>query len=276
MTTDNILAPIAALSLPDAAGLTTRAQGVLEFIQSFEIVDDETYGFAAEELQSLKARAKKIEDQRTAITGPLNQAVRAVNDLFRGPAHLLESAEGAIKVKMLRYQEKVEAEAAERRRVAEAAAAAERQRVEAEAAARQAEAQAQHQAAAAAAAAGDTQAASLAQAAAQRAQDEATTAATSAQLITAPVVTIAPPKASGISTSTKVSFDVTSLRLLVAYIATGKVYEEGDPALAHPELLGLLAADSVRLRAYVRGLGMNCALPGVRVFEDKVLSARAA
>lgn len=264
MTTDNILAPVAALTLPDPAGLTTRAQNVLSFVQGYEINDDEAYGFAAEELQSIKGRLKQLDEQRTAITGPLNAATKAVNDLFRGPATLLTTAEAGIKSKMLGWQAKVEAATAEERRKAEAAAAAERQRLEAEAAARQAEAQAQAQAAQAAAAAGDAQAAALAQAASQRAQDEASAAATTAQVVTAPLVQIVAPKAAGISTSTKVNFEVSDLLALVKHVAE------------HPELLGLVGADTVKLRAYVRGLGMNCALPGVRVFEDKVMSARAA
>lgn len=264
MTTENILAPVAALTLPDPAGLTNKAQNVLSFVQAYEINDDESYGFAAEELTSIKTRLNQLEKQRTAITGPLNAATKAVNDLFRGPTALLTTAESGIKSKMLGWQAKVEAAAAEERRKAEAAAAAERQRLEADAAARQAEAQAQAQAAQAAAAAGDAQAAALAQAASQRAQDEATAAATTAQVITAPVAQIVAPKATGISTSTKVDFEVSDLLALVKHVAE------------HPELLSLLVADSVKLRAYVRGLGMNCKLPGVRVFENKVMSARAA
>ena len=45
---------------------------------------------------------------------------------------------------------------------------------------------------------------------------------------------------------------------------------------ANPELISLIRADDVKLRAYVKGLGLAAALPGVRVFEDRVMSARAA
>lgn len=304
MTTDTILAPIAALALPDSSALTGRAQQALAFIEGFIVDSQEAYELAGDELQAIKGRAKVLESQRTAITVPMNNALRAINALFGGPAELLEQGEAMLKRKMLDWQQEQERIAAEARRKAEEAAAAERKRLEAEAAERQREADAQAAAAAAAAAAqaeaqaaavaaaaagnaeaaaaaqreadAQAQASSLAQAATQRAQAEAQAAATTAQVITAPVVHIAPPRASGISTSTKLDFDVTSLRLLVAYIATGKVYAEGDPALAHPELLGLIKADEVRLRAYVKGLGAACALPGVRVFEQRVMSARAA
>ena len=120
------------------------------------------------------------------------------------------------------------------------------------------------------------QEAALAAAAALRAQSEAAATATQAQLVVAAPIVVAPPVAKGISTSTKIDFDVTSLRHLVAYIATGKTFAEGDPALVHPELLALIKVDETKLRAYVRGLGTACNLPGVRVYETAVMSARAA
>lgn len=265
MTEPNILAPVAALSLPDQAGLTTRAQAVVAFIGGFEIADNETFGLAAEELQQIKARMKKLDEQRTAITGPLNAATKAVNDLFRVPTALLTEAESALKTKMLGWQRKVEAEAAEARRAAEAAAETERRRLEEVAAAHRAASAAAAEEAAAAQAAGDTQGAAMAQSAAQRAQDEAASVATAVQVITAaPVTTAIAPKVRGISTSAKTTFEITNLLALVHHIAQ------------HPELIGLVCADEVRLRAYIKGVGPACNLPGVRVGTESVMSARAA
>ncbi len=292
MSNDTILAPVAALTLPDSAALTGRAQQALAFIDSFEITDADSYSLAAEELQAIKRRAKEIEAQRTGITGPINTALKAINDLFRGPADLLARAEEALKRKMLGWQEEQERLATQERRKAEEAAAAERKRLEEEAAARQreaqaqaeaaaraaAEAQAQERAAAVAAAAGDSegaaraaaamhaqqQRADLARDAAQRAQAEAQTTVAIAQAVTAAPSAVVAPKAKGIATTTRVDFEVQSLVLLVHHVA------------AHPELINLLAADTAKLRAYVRGLGMACNLPGVRVFEDRGISARAA
>lgn len=262
--TDSILAPVASLTIPDSAAMTGRAKQALDFIQSFQIDSPETYSLAADELKAIKTRANAIEAQRTDITGPINKALKAINDLFRGPADLLAQAERTIKGKMLAWDQEQERIAAEARRKAEAAAAAERARLEEEAAARQREADAAAAAAAAATAAGDAQAAQLAQAAADRAQAEAQTVATTAQMVVAAPVALAPAKTAGISTSKKIDFEVVDLHALVKHIA------------ANPDLLALVAADNVKLRAYVKGLGMNCKLPGVRVFEDRVLSARAA
>ena len=262
--TSSILAPIAALTIPDIAAMTGRAQAALGFIESFTITSSEDYGLAAEELQAIKRRAKMLEESRTAITGPINVGLKAVNDLFRGPAELLTRGEQMLKSTMLAYDQEQERIAAEARRQAEAVAAAERKRLDEEAAARQREAQAQAKAAADAAAAGDAQAAALATAAAQRAQAEAQTAAMTSQMVVASPVATGKTKAAGISTTKKLDFEVTDLVALVAHIA------------AHPELINLVVADSVKLRAYVKGVGMACNLPGVRVFEDRVLSARAA
>lgn len=264
MTTDNILAPVASLILPDAAALTGRAQQALQFIEFMAVTDAETYSLAADELRAIKTRASAIEAQRTGITGPINKALKAINDLFRGPAELLERAESLLKGKMIAYDREQERIAAETRQRAEAAAAAERRRIEEQAAEAQRQAQVAAAAAQAAQAAGDTQAAQLAAAEAQRQAAQAQTATATAQMIVAPVVLADKVKAAGISTSTRLDFEVTDLQALVRHIAE------------HPELLALLRADEVKLRAYVKGLGTAANLPGVRVFEVRGMSARAA
>lgn len=262
--TDPILAPVAALTLPDSAALAGRAQQALAFIESFTIASDEDYGLAAEELRAIKTRINALEAQRTGITGPINKALKAINDLFSGPANLLVLGEHALKQKMLAWTTEQERLAAEDRRRAEEAAAAERRRLEAEAAERQAEAQRKAEEAAAAQQAGDVQAAAIAQAAADRAHAEAQTVSETAQMVIAPVLAVAKPAAKGIATTTRIDFEVQDLHALVRHVA------------AHPELLSLVRADDVKLRAFVRGLGTACNLPGVRVFEDRGISARAA
>lgn len=264
MTTDSILAPIAALQIPDSAALSARAQQMLAFVQTFQITTIEDYGLAADELRAVKGRAAKLEEQRTSITGPINAGLKAINNLFRTPADLLAQCERILKSKLIDFDREQERIAAELRRKAEEAAALERRRLEEEAAARQREADALAAAAAAAAAKGDQQAADLAQANADRANAQSQEAAITAQLVVAapPAVEIA--KVKGISTSTKVDFEVVDLHSLIKHVA------------ANPQLLALVRADEIKLRAYVKGLGTACELPGVRVFEDRVMSARAA
>lgn len=273
MTTDSILAPIAQLALPDSEALGHKARQQLAFVTAFQITSHDDYLLAADELIALKTKAKALEDKRTGITGPINAALKAINDLFRAPAQLLANAEAILKQKMLAYEQEQARIAAEVRRKAEEKADAERKRLEEEAAARAREAEEQAKAAAAAQAAGDAQAASLAQASMQRAQAEAQAAEVNAQLVIAlPEVTIEPPRAKGISTSKKLEHEVESIAKLLAYIVTGN----GDTPLAHPDLIGLVKPDDVRLRAYVKGIGLACHLPGVKVTEQRTLSARSA
>ncbi len=304
----SVLTEVKALAIPDMTLMTRSADSALRMSQSFVIASDDDYKLAGEELQSISGRIKRMEDSRTAITGPMNKALKAVNDLFRSPMATLEQARDGIKGSMLTYYQEQERKAAEARRIAEQAAeaerrrlaeearqvelaaAAERKRIADEAAAVAAAAKAEQdrlaKEAADAAAAGNQAAAEEAQRAAdasrvqaeldaqqaqQRDQEAATRANESAaalrivsSVISAPVAQAEPTKATGTSVRTTVDYDVTSLLSLVQHIA------------ANPALINLLMVDSVKLRAYVRGLGLNTNLPGVRVYQKSGISAKAA
>lgn len=315
MTTDTptmeapgVLTEIKALSIPDMALMTRSAASSLRMAESFVITTAVDYELAGEELATVKARINKLEETRTGITGPMNKALKAINDLFRGPMDTLKMAETRIKASMIAYYDEQQRIAAEERRKAEAlaeaerqrlaeearkveaAAAAERQRIADEAAAVAAKAKAEQdrlaKEAADAAAAGNQAAAAEAQRQAEAARVQAELEAQQAQqrdqeaqtranesaaalrvatsVISAPVTHIESAKASGTSVRGTVEFEVTSLLSLVQHIA------------ANPALINLVSADSVKLRAYVRGLGLNTNLPGVRVYEKRSMSARAA
>lgn len=256
----------------------TQARRMLADAGDYSIDSQELYQAAAEDLQRVKALAKTVEETRVSITGPLHQAKVAVDNLFKGPATFLAQAEQKLKSAMLAWDNEQERLRREEQRRAEEARRAEQARLdeerraqEEEARKRDEEARRLEEEARAAAAAGDKMAAEQLQAQAQEqahaAQDAAAQAhatATTAEVISMPLAAPAPQKVAGISTSKTVDYEVTSLYELVKHVAT------------HPELLNLLATDNVKLRAYVRGLGMNCQLPGVRVFEKKTMSARAA
>lgn len=261
--TNPILAPVAALTLPDAVALTGRAKQALSFINEFTIDSNEDFDLAAEELRAIKTRQKDIETQRTGITVPLNTALKAINDLFRGLS-VLDQAETLLKQKMLAWSNEQQRLADIARREAEALAQAERDRLAKETQAAWYEAQAKQAEAKKQLEAGNEAAAAQATAEAQRAQAVATSAAATAEMVVAPVQVVEAPKAKGISTSTRIDFEVTNLHMLVMHVAQ------------NPELIGLLQVDTVRLRAYVKGLGTACKLPGVAVREAQTMAARAA
>lgn len=222
------------LQQPDQAAMARTADSALAMVESFEVNDATTYELAADELTSIKRKAAQLDDQRKAITKPIDEAKKAVMDLFRGPLELLTKAEGILKGKMLTFQQEEQRKATEARLAAERAAQAERDRLAAEAAKLVAEGR----------------------------QGEAVVKQAVAEMIVAAPVAVAEPvKVAGVSTRTTVDFEVVDLLQLVQHVAQ------------HPELIGLIVTDSVKLRAYVRGLGTACQLPGVRVFEKASLSA---
>lgn len=236
MNAPNELIPLAVnVQHPNPAALQRGASSALDLVRDFEITDVPTFEIAADELRTIKARASSLDEQRKGITKPLDDAKKAVMDLFRVPLDTLAEAERILKSKMLTYQQAEEAKAREARMAAERAAQAERDRLAAEAA----------------------------ELTAQGRTGEAAVKEQVAQMVVAtPVAVPAAPAVKGISTSTTVDFEVVDLLALVQHVA------------AHPELVGLLAVDTTKLRAYVRGLGLQTNLAGVRVFQKQSLAAR--
>ena len=262
-TPENVLAPLASLALPDGGALSESAARALKFAQEYTIASQEEFDLIADDLRATKSRIAALEAKRTAITGPLNAALKAVNDLFRVPASLLAQTEGVFKSKMLAWNAEQERVANEARRVAEAEAAMARAKLEEQARAQAAEAEAAAKRLAEASAAGNAQITEIAHAELLRRQAEVAATVDAAQMTVAMPVA-APARTAGISTTSRVDFEITSALLLVQHVAE------------HPELINLVQADTVKVRAYVKGLGMSCRLPGVRVFEAKSLSARSA
>ena len=238
MNTTTELIPVKVeVSHPSAAALARGPEAALAMVESFDVNSPETFELASEELRSTKARLSKLEDQRKSITRPMDEAKAAVMDVFRSPVELLTRVESIWKSKMLAYQQEEQRKAEALRLEAEKAAQEERQRLESEAKKLEEEGR----------------------------SGEAEVKRTVADMVVAaPAPAPAVPAAKGISTTTTVYFEVTDLLELVKHIA------------AHPELINLVATDTVKLRAYVKGLGLACNLPGVRVFNKQTMAARRA
>lgn len=248
-----------------AITLGARAKGVMDAATGILIDSSEMYELAGEDLRSVKALQKEVEEKRTAITGPLNQAVKAVNDLFRAPKEYLDNAETALKKGITLWTTEQNRIAAEARAKAEAEARAERERLAAEqrqqeAAAAQAMREAQE-----AAAAGDAEAAERAQAEAQALEMQAQVSAATAAVVTIAPTVSAPAKVSGISTRLTYSAEVTNLMALVKAVAEGKAPIEA------------LQADTKFIGAQARAFKKPGELyPGVTVVAQASVSARSA
>lgn len=263
-----------AYDASDAVVLASKAQRMLTAAQAFVIDSPTMYELAAGDLQKVKSLAKDVEEKRTAITVPLNQALKAVNDLFRAPKEFLATAETALKNAMIAYDREQQRKADEARREAERVAREERQRIEAEAreAARKAQEEADRIAkeAADAAAAGDAaKAAELQQQAEQTVAAGAAQAesiAMEAEMVTAapvPVATTA-PKVSGLSTRQNWKARLTDKMALIKFVAE------------HPEHQHLLDVNQSSLNQLAKAQKDAMKLPGVEAYTDAVMSARAA
>lgn len=245
--------------------LTTKAQSAMTSASDYVIDSHTMFELASDDLKQVKALQKEVEEKRTSITGPLNQAVKAVNDLFRAPKEYLEKAEATLKRSMVAWTTEQERLAAIARAEAEAAARAERERLaalerEQQEAARKAQEEAQ-----AAAAAGDTEAAAAAAAAAEVAQQQAAIAAMTAQVVTvAPEVEQA-SKVSGISGRTTYAAQIDDLLALVKAVAAGQAPIES------------IQADTKFLNAQARAFKKQGQLyPGVTAVAERSIAARAA
>ncbi|PTB23495.1 hypothetical protein C9I56_39000 [Paraburkholderia caribensis] len=244
---------------------------MLNLAKAYKVDNAETRELAVQDLMKIKTHQANVEDQRTAITQPMNIALRAVNDLFKVPKGYLDNAEALLKAAISKYDREQEQIRIAAQAKAEEAARQERARLEAEAAAAAAAARAEAeklaQEAAAAAAAGKAEEAARLQVEAEQRVEQGAAEVEMLQqtsaLVTAPVVASA-PKSRGVSTRKVWKAEVADKLELIRFVAE------------HPEYVDLLDANMPNINKIALALTTNCPLKGVRVFQDSVLAARAA
>lgn len=294
LSSDNASAPAsAAARAPQGQAL---AKGKVDFDASAALVlrerarswrervplvvdSDLMLSVAAEDLRTVKALAQEVESQRVAITRPLNEALRAVNALFRAPKQFLQEAEELLKQAMLAYtaaeRQRLDAErshAEQRQSEQRARLASEQRALEASARLAEAAAQAAQARAERAAAAGDEQAAANEQASAAQHRQHAdrrwaqarvlAQQAQQDQVVTYAAELAAAPRVEGISERTTYTAQVTNLRQLVCAAAAGQAPLE------------CLQADDKFLAAQARAVRRAGELyPGVRVELQRSLAA---
>lgn len=235
---------------PRKAELETSTKAFLTVAQAYKIDSPAMYSAAADDLKKIKAKAKELEEQRKALTQPLDAVKSGIMDLFRGATEYLDQAERTLKGAMLTYSQEQERIAAEKQRQAEAEAQAERDRLAAESAQKAQEA-------AEAAAKGDM-------AAADAAQQEAAILQVQSVIAPAPVVSSGAQKLSGISMRDNWKAEVTDKLALVKYV------------LENPQYIDWLEVDMKPLNQMAKALKTNLSVPGVKAINDRTVSARAA
>jgi hypothetical protein len=191
---------------PAAIEVRNEVTTLEAFANAYPVATPAQFEAGADDLKRVKAAQKKLEDTRTSITGPMNAALKKVNDFFRAPATLLERAERTIKASLGSYAEEQERKRREEQRQAEERAAAERRKAEEKAAAerRKADEEAaelRRKAEAEAAAGRASEAAKLAaraDARVEKAESKAQGFEQHAQTIVAPVIQREAPKVAGL------------------------------------------------------------------------------
>lgn len=121
---------------PKAVALAQDAEATLTLAKEYVIDGPEMYQLAADELKTIKGKAKELDELRKSMTRPLDDAKKRIMEFFNKPLQFLADAEGLIKRSMLTYdreQERIRKEEEERLR---ALARAEQERLEEEARAR--------------------------------------------------------------------------------------------------------------------------------------------
>ena len=225
---------------------------------------DAMYGFAGEELRRVKAVLKKLEDERKAKTSPLDQAKKAIMDIFSGGTAPLSGAQQVIRSKMAAYEE-------EKRRIAELEQARlnaeiEKERVErAQALAdEQKKLQELESQIEGALALGDSAQIQSLTTAAEAAKAEILAGSMSLDVTASPVILPrVAPKAEGISTRAHYSADCVDLLALVKFVAE------------HPEYIGLLLADQKNLNDMAKAFkGKGPQIPGVVFNAKNIIVAR--
>lgn len=91
----------------------TDVKSLVNIAAAIEISNQAEFEASNIVLVDVKKRIKELDEQRKAITKPLDDAKKEVMNLFRDPIDLLERAEKYIKGLMLKYTDKMEREARE-------------------------------------------------------------------------------------------------------------------------------------------------------------------
>lgn len=259
MTVDNIE------TLPEVRAVTDEVGALETYAASYAVATAEQYQHGADDLKRVKAAQKRMEEARTGITGPMNAALKKVNDFFRAPTERLATIERTIKGALTRYADEQERIRREEQRKVEEAARRERERLEAQA--REAERKAAEKAAAERKAAEAAAAAGRAEEAARLAAKAAATEAKAAEkveaidmraaAVVAPIIQREAPKVDGLHMREVWRFEIV------------------DPAKINA---AFLIPDEQKIRKHVTALkgGAAAAIgPGVRVWSERVTASRA-
>jgi len=118
MTEERKVIEVAPISTEIAKSEEEEAFVMLETAQALVIKTEKDYHIQAENLSIIKGFSKDLENKRKTITGPMDQAKKAVMDLFRPASEALKKAENVTKKALAEYAAVQEAKRREEARKA--------------------------------------------------------------------------------------------------------------------------------------------------------------
>ncbi len=77
-----------------------RNAQALAMVEAMPVATEEDHAFAGEVLLMVKAQWKELEEKRTAVTGPINEALKELNSWFKPVQAPLKEAERILKEKI--------------------------------------------------------------------------------------------------------------------------------------------------------------------------------
>jgi hypothetical protein len=223
------------------------ASGPLGLARSFRITSPQLYDDAATRLKSVKGAQKTLADKKAALVNPINQALKAVRDLFRGPEAELDEAENLYKREMVAWSDECERQRQEAQRKLEETARREREALAAKAAdaARRAEEA--------------RQAGQIGKA--DRLESKAAVLEDTAASVVAPIVQTSTPRVSGIARRENWYAVVTDLDALIKAVAAGTVPKQAlQPCQAF-------------LNNQAKALKKELNYPGVQAARETILAS---
>lgn len=278
---------------PEMQQLLATGGGIVEEARALIIDSPDMAEVAAEDMRSVKARAKRLKELRDLFVAPAKQIIETADGIFKPQITALVEAEGVYKGKLMAWTTEQERIAAEARRKAEAEARALREAAERQAAAERAKAEAEaaekrRQAEAAAAAQrkaeeeGNARAAKAAAAKAAALAEEARQVTDNAEAkvaeltmtaaAAAPVAIAQAAKPSGFSARKNWvaelddGVDETRAVVLIAQAITG----------GRADLIGLLKLDLSAASRLAKAQEQHMSVPGLRAVNRPIAASRAA
>lgn len=226
-----------ALSIkrPDEA-LFRDSEALLAAAREFRIATPEAALAASEDLKRIKTLARQVEEKRTVITGPINDALREVNALFKPAKDWLTQAEKLVKGKLLEFQSEQDRIAREAQVKADEEARKQREKLEEQMAKAEAKGKAEK-----------------AEELRERIQTQVT-----------PVIPSAAPKIAGIAIREIWKAEVTDKMAFLKHVVE-----------VRPDLAALVLIDQSGLNAQARSLKDALDLPGVKAVKETIMAARS-